>query len=126
MSLTQYSNKENRICADEDTPATLPIMTEFVDKAKEVFESWGYPVEVVPSIKTAKQLVTAKYKRSKYPERNGNYYGVTAFGRGFCTFTGIKTQTIKKLALDDYEMIGYASDEVARLDRLGGKKQSIM
>ena len=29
---------------DEKHPATLPVMTDFVDRAKAVFESWGYPV----------------------------------------------------------------------------------
>ena len=117
-----------RMMWDDKLPATLPVMTEFVDRAKEVFESWGYPVEVVPSIKTAKSLTENVYFRSRvHPEKNGKPYGVMAFGRGHCKFTGVKQDTIKSLvAEDDYELIGYAVDEVERIHRLTDKKQSVM
>lgn len=115
-----------RMMYDECNPATLPVMTEFVDRAKATFEDWGYSVRVVNSIKTAKDLMYAKYKRSKKLERNGNYYGITSFVRGFCQFTSVKTKTIQSLNNNDYEMIGYAVDETHRLSRLTDKKQSIM
>ena len=111
---------------DEELPATLPVMTDFVDNAVKVFESWGYKVRVVKSIKTAKQLIDAKYKRSRYEYKNGKPYGVTAFYRGFCKFTDVKKNTIKTVLNSEYEMIGYASDEVDRLHRLTDKKCSIM
>ena len=116
-----------RMMWDDKLPATLPVMTEFVDRAKEVFESWGYPVEVVHSIVTAKEITEKKYFRSKkYPYKNGKYYGITNFMRGFCKFTGVKQNTIAMLAKEDYEMIGYASDENERISRLTDTKQSIM
>lgn len=117
-----------RMMWDENIPATLPVMTDFVDRAKGIFESWGYPVDVVPSIKTAKSLTEKVYFRSKvHPEKNGKPYGVMAFGRGYCKFTGVKQDTIKTLVHNgDYEMIGYAVDEVCRIQRLSDKKQSIM
>lgn len=113
---------------DEKLPATLPVMTDFVDHAKEIFESWGYPVEVVPSIKTAKSLAEKVYVKPKvYMERTGNPYGVSAFGRGHCKFTQVKTDTVKVLVpKGDYELVGYAVDEVERIHRLTDKKQSIM
>ena len=115
-----------RMMYDEEIPATLPVMTDFVDNAVKVFESWGYKVRVVKSIKTAKQLIEAKYNRSKYEYKNGKYYGVTAFYRGFCKFTDVKMKTIASLPKSEYEMIGYASDAVDRLHRLTDKKCSIM
>lgn len=116
-----------RMMWDKDTPATLPVMTEFVDRAKEVFEGWGYPVEIIPSKKTAKELTEMVYYRSKYPQKNGKFYGITSFMRGFCKFTGIKQETIATLtSSNDYEMIGYASDEAERLSRLIDRKQSIL
>lgn len=115
-----------RMMYDEDLPATLPIMTDFVDRAIKVFESWGYKVRLVKSIKTAKQLIEARYKRSRYEYKNGKPYGVTAFCRGFCKFTDVKKNTIKTVLNSEYEMIGYASDEVERLHRLTDKKCSIM
>ena len=115
-----------RMMYDEEIPATLPVMTDFVDNAVKVFESWGYKVRVVKGIKTAKQFIDAKYKRSKYEYKNGKPYGVTAFYRGFCKFTDVKKNTIKTVLNSEYEMIGYASDEVDRLHRLTDKKCSIM
>ena len=115
-----------RMMYDAVLPATHPVMTDFVDNAVKVFESWEYKVRVVKSIKTAKQLVEAKYNRSKYEDKNGKYYGVTAFCRGFCNFTDVKMKTIASLPKSEYEMIGYASDEVDRLHRLTNKKCSIM
>jgi hypothetical protein len=115
-----------RMMWDEDIPATLPIMTSFVDMAAKVFESWGYLVEIIPSIRTAKSLCDDKYKKSKREEKNGNYYGVTSFARGMCRFTGYKVKTIKTLQKGEYEMIGYSADELHRLHRLTDTKCSIM
>lgn len=116
-----------RMMWDETLPATLPVMTDFVDHAKEIFESWGYPVEVIPSIKTAKSLTEKTFFRSKHPEKNGKKYGVTDFMRGYCKFTGVKQATIKSLVdTDEFELIGYASDEEDRIHRLTDKKQSVM
>ena len=86
-----------RMMYDEELPATLPIMTDFVDNAIKVFESWGYKVKVVKGLKTAKQLAEGRYKRSKYEDRNEKLYGITAFLRGFCKFTDAKQKTIKNL-----------------------------
>lgn len=115
-----------RMMYDDKLPATLPVMTDFVDKTIKKLESWGYEVEVIKSLTTAKDLYTTIYKRSKYAEKNGKPYGMSAFFRQFCTFTSVKQRTIASLQSDDYEMIGYASDETERLGRLGDKRQSIM
>ena len=115
-----------RMMYDDTLPATLPVMTDFVDSAIKVFEGWGYNVKVVKSIKTAEQIINTVYKRSKYPERNGKLYGVTCFGRGFCKFTDAKQKTIKSISSGEYQMIGYACDEVARLHRLEDNQASIM
>lgn len=115
-----------RMMYDDKIPATLPMMTEFVDRAKEVFESWGYVVNIVPSIKNAKQLYSRKYQRSKYLDRNGKYYGITTLVRGCCNMTSVKQKTIEKLEHSEYQMIGYAADEVNRIHRLTDKKCSIM
>lgn len=116
-----------RMMWDDELPRTLPLMTEFVDQTAEVFRSWGYKVVMIPSAKTAVQLRDSVYKFSRRPELNGHKYGVIAFLRGYCRFSGIKTRTIKKYSEKDaWEMIGYRADEEDRIHRLGGKKQSIM
>lgn len=116
-----------RMMFDEETPATIPVMTDFVDRAKKVFEGWGYPVTVVKSNKTAMDLAKCVYRRSKFEDRNGHCYGITNFVRGMCKFTDVKQKTIKSLQDSlDYEMIGYACDETERLHRLGDRKQSVM
>ena len=117
-----------RMMFDDNTPATLPIMTEFIDQSIETFKKWGYKVTVIKSIKTAMDLATKKYKKSKYIERIGKPYGMTAFCRGHCCFQIIKQKTIEeKIHIEnDYQMIGYACDEIERLHRLNEKKQSIL
>lgn len=115
-----------RMMYDENTPATIPVMTDFVDKAKNIFEGWGYKVRIEYGIETATDIAHKRFKRSKYPERNGKYYGVMGFMRGICKFTDVKQRTIRKIALSDYQMIGYASDEIERLKLLDDTKQSIM
>lgn len=115
-----------RMMYDDVTPATLPVMTNFVDSTKCVFEEWGYRVRIEYGIKTALENAQKRFKRSRHSERNGKPYGVMAFMRGMCTFTDVKQRTIGKLALSEYQMIGYASDETCRLKLLGDTKQSIM
>lgn len=118
-----------RMMYDDEMPATLPIMTKFVDKTADQLRAWGYDVEFVKSKQTAWDVANTIYKRSKYPMKNGHKYGLCCFSRGGCTFTRVKQDTIKemqKLYVDEYQMIGYASDESERVKRLGDKKQSIM
>lgn len=55
-----------RMMYNEDLPATLPVMVEFVDRAKGVFESWGYPVEIVKGVQTAQDFMNKVYFKSKY------------------------------------------------------------
>lgn len=117
-----------RMMYDETTPATLPIMTDFVDHAAETFRAWGYNVRMVKSLQTAKEVAEHPIKRAKDPERIGKPNGAINFLRGGCGFTRVKINTIKKLLPHDdvYEMVGYAADETARLHRLGGKYQSVL
>lgn len=118
-----------RMMYDETLPATLPIMTDFVDHAKEVFESWGYKVSIVPSYRTLKELSERRYKRSKDERRIGCQYGITACTRGICNMTFVKTETIRHITDKhslDYHMVGYASDETTRLHRLNDTHVSIL
>ena len=115
-----------RMMYDENTPATLPIMTEFVDRAKCIFEEWGYLVRIEYGIENAVEIANKKFKQSSCLERNGRPYGVMAFMRGMCKFTDVKQRTLSKLALSGYQMIGYAIDETDRLKLLSKTKQSIM
>lgn len=115
-----------RMMYDENTPATLPIMTEFVDRAKRIFEEWGYFVRIEHGIESAVEIANKKFKRSNCLDRNGKPYGVMGFMRGMCKFTDVKQRTLKKLALSGYQMIGYAVDETDRLKLLSETKQSIM
>ena len=115
-----------RMMWDKNIPATLPIMTEFVDKTAEKLIEWGYKVRIVPSIKTAKELCERVYTRSSKEGYNGSCYGISSFCRGFCGMTSVKIKTIEQIKSSDYEMIGIAADETERLKRLTDTKQSIM
>lgn len=117
-----------RMMYDDALPATLPVMTDFVDNAKSVFEDWGYSVRIVPSRRTVVQEINSVYTRSKREGRNGKKHGISSFCRGKCVMTRCKTDTIHRAMpkSNEYQMIGYAADETKRHKSLGGYKQSIM
>lgn len=116
-----------RMMYDNELPATLPVMTKFVDKTMDIFEEWGYKVTVIKPNKTAKDIFTNLYKRSKKKNRNGNPYGIMSFMRDFCGFNGVKADTIKQsINMDDYQMLGIAHDELTRLARLEERHASIL
>lgn len=115
-----------RMMFDDELPATLPVMTDFVDKTIDRLKEWGYEVEVVKSKKSAYGISEQVYKRSVHKASNGAKYGISGFCRGACVFQQEKPKAINSIAKADYEMIGYASDETERLERLGGGRQSIM
>ena len=116
-----------RMMYDNDTPATLPEVTDYIDRASNKFKEWGYRVKIITSKKTALNVASTIYKKSKYPDRVGKPYGMTAFCRRHCIFQKVKQKTVESLLDDrDYQMIGYTSDELDRIGRLGDKKQSIL
>lgn len=115
-----------RMMYDDNLPATLPIMTEFVDYAISVFKSWGYKVNIIKSKHTATYYTDKIFTKSKYPNKNGNKYGISAFTRGCCRFQREKPLAISTIRSSEYEMIGYAYDEIDRLHRLTDNKCSIL
>lgn len=117
-----------RMMYTDDIAATLPVMTEFVDKSIERLKRMGVLVEVVKSSKNAKDLAYARYTRAKNPSKNGKPYGIAAFMRGHCKFTDCKQTTIKNAIGNrtEYQMVGIAADEPKRLSRLEGNKHSVM
>lgn len=113
-----------RVMYNEYIPADLPIMTDFVNYAIEIFRNWGYKVRVISPNKSAVDLAYSKYKRSKYADRNGKYYGVTAFCRGHCRMTSLKQRALN---IDDrISLIGIAADEPERLKRIKLPNRSII
>lgn len=118
-----------RMMYDDTLPATLPVMTDFVDRAKEVFEGWGYKVTFTYPERSLMDYASMKYQRTKYEYKIGHPYGVTCLSRGRCKLTMQKQKMIKKMMESkDFQMIGYACDEINRLVHLENneKKQSIM
>jgi len=117
-----------RMMFDDELAATLPIMTDFVDRAAETFRGWGYKTTEVRAIRSAMDLANDIYFKSKHEYKNGKPYGMTAFCRRACRLQQIKQKTIENQIKieNEYQMIGYAADEPERLHRLGDKKQSIM
>ena len=113
-----------RVMYNEYIPADLPVMTKFVDDSIKTFREWGYDVRIVTPKKTAVDLVYAKYKRSKCLERNGKYYGVTAFCRGHCRMSGLKQMALSKDVKPS--LIGIAFDEPERLKRIRKPNRSLI
>lgn len=117
--------KHVRMMWNDETPATLPAMVNFVDEAAEKLRQMGLKVVIRPSVKTAVTLATARFSQTKDEYKIGKQYGWMAFIRGQCKFQGVKERTSKTDA-GKYQMLGYAADETSRLHRLGGKTQSIL
>ena len=117
-----------RMMFDDTLPATLPIMTDFVDNATERFRTQGIRVDIIPSIRSAWSLaVTPIGPRSKSPEFIGKIPGVGRFNHKFCGFTRIKIDTINQnLKKGTHQMIGIAADEPRRMATMGGTRQSIL
>lgn len=117
-----------RMMWDENLPATLPVMTDFVDHAAEIIRGWGYDLQIIPSWQSAKEIAEKIIEHPKKEmRRKGHHGGIAQFLRGSCRFSGVKIETIKRNSIKDaWEMIGYCIDETSRIHRLGGKKQSIL
>lgn len=105
----------------------LPEHIDFVmNKAKPLFESWGYKVEIVRAGKDYIDLFHHIVERSSKPERIGEKCGFLIGGR--CSGNReLKIRPIKDFykALDlegaEYtQYVGIAIDEPIRLDRLKG------
>lgn len=117
-----------KLMYDETTPANLPIMSSFVDTTIEIFREWGYNVVIIKGDRTAHYFVNKVYYRARTQIKNGSPYGITAFSRRACVFSGVKARAISNYqnGCNNYEMIGYAADEGARLHRLNGLKYSVL
>lgn len=105
-----------RIMWNKYISADLPEMYDFTEQAIKIFRSWGYKVNVITP-KSAVEIAFKRYTKSRTSERNGKYYGVTAFCRGHCKMT-----SCKQSALNQYNrksIVGIAADEKERLKRLG-------
>ena len=100
----------------------LPEHIEFVKNiAIPIFESWGYKVTVLQSVKDYKDLFYHKLTKSRHPERNGKLQGFPIAGRccvnGRCKVKSIKDYLKGK---ETTQYIGIASDEPKRLEKLNG------
>lgn len=109
-----------RMMFNDTIPATLPVMTNFVDEKIEVLRNWGYEVEVIKSEKNAYEISERYYKKSVFECSNNQKYGISQFIRGHCKFQAEKPKAINSITKAEYEMIGYAADEIKRIERLGG------
>lgn len=108
-----------RMMYDEEIPATLPIMTEFVDKCIVLFRKrYGLKVNVIKSETCVNGVCNKVYKRSKNKELNGTRYTLASLCHGKCSFTSVKKRASKLIRHSEYELIGYAIDEPRRYCRL--------
>lgn len=116
---------------ERNISAEHPAHIDFVrNVAKPKFQSWGYDVEIIQSEKDAISIMKKELKNSKYPERNGKLYGAPI--PAMCSIAGrCKIPTLEKikrefLAKDDVtQLIGIASDETDRLERLHKQKNQV-
>lgn len=103
----------------------LPEHIDFVmNRAKPLFEEWGYTVEILHSDRDYLDLFFQVTQRSKKPERNGKLTGFLLGGMCYAN-PALKLkpirQYLKSLGNAEYtQYIGIAVDEPKRLERLKG------
>ena len=108
-----------RMMFDDKLPATLPIMTDFVDNCITRFTNqYGLNVNIVKSESVMDAVANKVYSRSKYEQLNGTRYTLGCLSRGICKFNACKVKALKSITGIEYEMIGYAIDETERIHRL--------
>lgn len=104
---------------DDNTPANVPMMTDFIYDTKKIFESWGYYVRIIKSIRTMCDEAYRIFQRPKREYLKGTYYGISAVMARRCLMTTVKVKTIDSIKDDnDFHMVGIACDEIKRLERL--------
>lgn len=112
ISLPWFNRKE-KIYADH--PEHVAWVLEY---AKPLFESWGYSVKVLSDERDYLHWFYKTVTQSKYPERNGMYYGFVI--AGMCKMNASKIEPIKKyirsLECPVIMYEGIASDETDRLE----------
>lgn len=103
----------------------LPEHIDFImNKAKPVFERWGYAVEIVRADRDYLDLFYHVIEKSKIGERRGKYAGWLLGGMCYAN-QALKLSPIKKYIKNfgDEEFtqyIGIAADEPKRLERIKG------
>lgn len=108
----------------------LPEHIDFImNRAKPLFESWGYEVEIVRAEKDYMYFFYQIRTRSKYPERNGKYGGWLLGGMCLAN-KNLKIAPIRDyykrldLAGEEYtQYVGIAIDEPERLKRMEGSNK---
>ena len=116
-----WFDKKRGICGDN--PEKIDFM---MNKAKPIFEEWGYPVKVVSSEKDYMYWFYKVRKKSIHPEYIGKYYGFLL--GGFCKMQGEKVEPIKKFYKQELsedtveEIVGICADEPKRLERMKARK----
>lgn len=113
---------------DENISGELPEHIEFIHKAKNVFENWGYPVKILKSDKTYLDCFYHVIKKSKVPERIGKISGFPMAGK--CIINNrCKMKPIRKfwksISEEYVQYVGIAYDEKKRLDRIIKIKNTI-
>lgn len=97
-------------------------------KAKPLFESWGYKVDIIHAEKDFLDCFFHVVEKSKYPERIGKYAGFPLGGNRCTIKRDLKIRAIEKYyrqfkGQEITQYISIAQDEYGRLESLKGTNQ---
>lgn len=111
---------------DQDISGELPEHRDFIyNKAIPTFESWGYKVVILHSVKTYTDIFYRKKKRGNYA---GEIYGfpptMKCWANGDLKMPPIK-EYWKSQGEDVIQYVGIAIDEPLRLDRVVQSKNQV-
>lgn len=106
-----------------------PAHMEWVHtKAKPLFESWGYKVEIIHAEKDYLDCFYHRLEKSKYPERIGKRAGFPIGGNRCTIKRDLKIRAIEKYyrqfqGQEITQYISIAADEYGRLESMEGTNQ---
>lgn len=123
----------SEVMFDENTSGETPEHIDFIkNKAKPLFESWGYEVRILRSEKNYMQIfnrIQTKVMDQKNKDRIGKIKGFPMAGKCTinreCKLPPIK-KFLKELGEETIQYIGIAEDEPRRLARLDKNKISLL
>lgn len=130
-----HENKEpldiiifSEVMFNETISGELPEHIEFIHRAKNIFEGWGYNVLILRSDKTYMDCFNHRVLRTNNKERKGKKQGFPMSKK--CKInTDCKIRPIKKFLKsinEDYiQYVGIAAEEKQRLERIEKTKSKI-
>lgn len=109
---------------NSDISSHLPNDAVKIFEMIEMFKKWGYEVIILKGVNYIDYYNYIIKKSIKHPERNNIKLGGVCAVRGCCMLSGLKIKALN--AIKGHTLIGIASDEKKRLQRIEYPNYSLL